>query len=58
MTLPEAAAFLCHSPRQVRDMVKLRRLPACNLSARGRGKLLFRLQDLRAAVERWTQQAA
>jgi excisionase family DNA binding protein len=58
MTLLEAAAYLHHSPRKVRELVQLRRLPAVNLSGDGRGKLLFRLEDLDATLAKFARQAA
>lgn len=58
LTLPAAAAFLCLSPRTVRDLVKLRRLPAINLSGRERGKLLFRRADIESVLSRLTRDAA
>lgn len=57
MTLPEAAAYLCHCPRKLRDLVKLRRLPAMTLAGDGRGKLLFRLTDLNRLLEQATRPA-
>lgn len=57
MTLLEASAYLCHSPRKVRELVHLRRLPCVNLTGGGRGKLLFRLADLDEAIAKASRQA-
>lgn len=57
MTLPEAAAYLCHSPRILRDLVKLRRVPFVDLTGQG-GKLLFRLEDLDAFLGKLAKRAA
>lgn len=58
MTLPEVSAYLCSSPRKIRDLVKLRRIPSLNLSGMGRGKLLFRLQDVEAFLAQLSRKAA
>lgn len=57
MTLPEAAAYLCHSPRKLRDLVKLRRIPFVDLSGQG-GKLLFRLSDINGYLDGQARKAA
>ena len=60
LTLPEAAAYLRHSPRTLRDLTRLRRIPFVNLrGTRGQGsKLLFRLEDLEARMARLSKLAA
>jgi hypothetical protein len=57
MNLFEAAAYLHYSPRKVRDLVRLRRIPAINLSGEPRAKLLFRLEDLEAVLARQSRTA-